>query len=229
MFHWFFCLSLLFNLSFAQDDLYTDILVVGGGASGTAAGIQAARMGASVILVEETTWLGGMLTSAGVSAVDGNYHLPAGLWGEFKDGLVKYYGSDTVLQSGWVSNVLFEPSAGDKVLKAIAGKEKNLSIFYESVLKDIHREKDLWQASVKTKEGLRTIHAKLVIDATELGDVARSCGVKYDVGMDSRFVTGETIAPAKANHIIQDLTYVAILKDYGRDMTMPRPAGYDSS
>jgi hypothetical protein len=229
MFHWFFCLSLLFNLSFAHDDLYTDILVVGGGASGTAAGVQAARMGASVIIVEETTWLGGMLTSAGVSAVDGNYNLPAGLWGEFKEGLVKYYGSDTVLRSGWVSNVLFEPSAGDKVLKTIAGKEKNLSIFYESVLKDIHREKDVWRASVKTKEGMRTIHTKLVIDATELGDVAKSCGVKYDVGMDSRFVTRESIAPAKANSIIQDLTYVAILKDYGRDMTMPRPAGYDSS
>ncbi len=57
-----------------------DVLVVGGGASGTAAGIQAARMGARTLIAEETLWLGGMLTSAGVSAVDGNYKLPSGIF-----------------------------------------------------------------------------------------------------------------------------------------------------
>ena len=36
------------------------------------------------MIVEETEWLGGMLTSAGVSAVDGNYDLPEGLFGEFR-------------------------------------------------------------------------------------------------------------------------------------------------
>ena len=49
-----------------------DILVVGGGASGVTSGIQAARMGATTLVVEESSWLGGMLTSAGVSAIDGN-------------------------------------------------------------------------------------------------------------------------------------------------------------
>ena len=33
-----------------------------------------------------------MLTSAGVSAVDGNYDLPAGLFGEFREHLADYYG-----------------------------------------------------------------------------------------------------------------------------------------
>ena len=61
-----------------------DVLIIGGGASGVTAGIQSARMGAATLIVEETEWLGGMLTSAGVSAVDGNYDLPAGLFGEFR-------------------------------------------------------------------------------------------------------------------------------------------------
>jgi hypothetical protein len=49
--------------------------------------------------------------------------------------------------------------------------------------------------------------------------------------MDSRHDTGEEFAPEKANDIIQDLTYVVILKDYGRgaDRTIPKPAGYDPS
>ena len=49
-----------------------DVLVVGGGTGGTAAAIQAARRGAKTMLVSEFSWLGGMLTSAGVSAPDGN-------------------------------------------------------------------------------------------------------------------------------------------------------------
>ena len=38
-----------------------DVVVVGGGAGGTCAAIEAARNGASVLVVEETPWLGGML------------------------------------------------------------------------------------------------------------------------------------------------------------------------
>ena len=53
-----------------------DVLIIGGGASGVTSGIQSARMGANTLILEESTWLGGMLTSAGVSAVDGNYRLP---------------------------------------------------------------------------------------------------------------------------------------------------------
>lgn len=51
-----------------------DVLIIGGGASGVTSGIQSARMGANTLILEESTWLGGMLTSAGVSAVDGNYN-----------------------------------------------------------------------------------------------------------------------------------------------------------
>ena len=47
--------------------------------------------------------------------------------------------------------------------------------------------------------------------------------------MEASSDTGESIAPAQANDIIQDLTYVAMLKDYGpdADMTIGEPEGYD--
>ena len=81
----------------------TDVLIIGGGASGVTSGIQSARMGANTQILEESTWLGGMLTSAGVSAVDGNYRLPAGLWGEFKNRLSDYYGESFL---AWVEDAL---------------------------------------------------------------------------------------------------------------------------
>lgn len=71
----------------------TEVLIVGGGAGGTAAAIQAARSGARVTVLESTEWLGGMLTSAGVSAIDGNHRMPSGIWGAFRDSLYQRYGA----------------------------------------------------------------------------------------------------------------------------------------
>jgi len=221
-----FFITITINL-FAMDKV--DVLIIGGGASGTTAGIQAARLGASTLIVEEFDWLGGMLTSAGVSAVDGNYKLQGGLWGEFRNRLIAHYGNDKVLASGWVSNTLFEPSVGARIWLEMARKEKNLNVWFKTSLVSIKKNKTEWEVIV-TKQGIQqTILAKIVIDGTELGDVAKLCGVAYDIGMDSRTVSGENIAPLKANTIIQDLTYVAVLKDYGRDVTIPKPDGYNPS
>ena len=222
---------LFFSLSCGRSiDSEVDVLVIGGGASGVTAGIQASRMGVPTLIVEETPWLGGMLTSAGVSAIDGNYNLPAGLWGEFKERLARHYGGLDSLKTGWVSNVLFEPSVGNEILGVMTDAENHLTVWRESRLKSLNRDGDVWYATVAT-EGKpdRVVKARVVIDATELGDVAKLCGVKYDVGMESRDVTHEDVAPEKANNIVQDITYVAILKDYHRDVTIPRPEGYDST
>lgn len=205
-----------------------DVLVIGGGASGVTAGIQSARMGANTLIIEETPWLGGMLTSAGVSAIDGNYNLPAGLWGEFRQNLADYYGGLDSLKTGWVSNVLFEPSVGNKILHQMVSAEKQLRVWKEAELQTLKRDGEGWIAQVVLPDGkVEPVCAKIVIDATELGDVAKLCGVRYDIGMESKHDTGEDIAPEAGNGIVQDLTYVAILKDYGHDVTIPRPEGYN--
>ncbi len=46
-----------------------DIIVIGGGTSGVVAATQAARCGASTLLIEKTGMLGGTVTNAGVAAV----------------------------------------------------------------------------------------------------------------------------------------------------------------
>ena len=222
-------LSLLMAFSCSRGtDAQVDVLVVGGGASGVTAGIQAARMGSSALIVEETPWLGGMLTSAGVSAVDGNYNLPAGLWGEFRDRLAKHYGGLDSLKTGWVSNVLFEPSVGNAILGEMTDAEKQLTVWRDTRLVSLVRRGEEWLATVAGADGgERTVKARVVTDATELGDVAKMLGVKYDLGMESRSATHEDVAPDSANNIVQDITYVAIVKDYGRDVTIPKPEGYD--
>src|SRR5881394_413534 len=52
-----------------------DVLIAGGGTGGVAAALAAARSGRRVVLLEETDWLGGQLTSQGVSALDEHEHI----------------------------------------------------------------------------------------------------------------------------------------------------------
>ena len=48
-----------------EHKLNYDVIVIGGGPAGTVAAIAAAREGATVLLVEQNGYLGGMLTMAG--------------------------------------------------------------------------------------------------------------------------------------------------------------------
>ena len=210
---------------------HVDVLVIGGGASGITAGVQSARMGVPAMVVEETPWVGGMLTAAGVSCVDGNYKLQSGLFGEFADSLAARYGGWDALKTGWVSNINFEPHVGQEILTNIAASCGDLlQVRRETVMESVKKVDQTWKVVLKPLHGRRyTVTADVLIDGTELGDVAKACGVEYRIGMESSTDTGESIAPAEANDIIQDLTFVTILKDYGQgaDMTIPKPENYD--
>jgi len=232
----YFFLSILFTgsqLLHAQRVLHVDVLVVGGGTAGIAAGIQAARLHAKTLVVEETTWLGGMLSAAGVSATDGNHLLPAGLWGEFRGRIYKHYGGASKVATGWVSNTHFEPHVANQIWKEMAAAEKSLRVLFQYQFKDAIVQKNAHVAGARFKNLVNgdqlVVYADQVVDATELGDVMASAAVPFDLGMESSSLTGENVQVPASNDIIQDLTYVAILKDYGQgvDCTIAKPAGYD--
>ena len=217
----------LFSQAYSQQTF--DVIIIGGGASGTAAGIAAARSGASVLIVESTPWFGGMLTSAGVSAIDGNHRLPSGIWGEFRDSLIARYGSQQALSTGWVSNTLFEPKVGQDILRNMVNGTPNLSYYLSTDWKKASFENGVWRVEFIENGKSHRVKSKILIDATELGDVAASLGLTYRLGMDARSEIGEEFAPELANDIVQDLTYVATLEDFGigADKTIPMPADYD--
>jgi len=188
-----------------------DVVVIGGGAGGTCAAIEAARSGASVLVIEETPWLGGMLTSAGVSAIDGNYRLRGGLFGEFTDSLAARYGGYEALKSGWVSNILFNPRVGADILRNMADKagvELRMGCQARPTPHSGLDPESPWELTLS--DG-RRVKARILIDGTELGDVAAALGV----------------AELQDRVTAQDLTYVAIVKEYEHPVTPVRPEGYD--
>jgi hypothetical protein len=210
----------------------TEVLVIGGTASGICAGLQSARLGVKTIIAESTPWLGGMLTAAGVSAFDGNHNMPSGIFGEFRTRLYQHYGGSNKVSTGWVSNTLFEPHIGDSIFKAMAKNEKHLQILYQYELLKVNKEGNtisgvLFYDNQDQKNIL--IKAKRYIDATELGDVLAVAKIPYDLGMESNDVTKEQVNKNGANDIVQDITFVAVLKDYGSPQPLiDRPKNYDS-
>lgn len=222
-----------FSLSNCSDanNRSTDIAIVGGGASGVTAAIQAARLGKKVIIIEPTEWLGGMLTSAGVSAIDGNHKMPSGLWGEFRSHLYEYYGGPDAVFTGWVSNTLFEPSVGNEILNKMVNAEPNITVLHGWLLNSVTVNDNQLKAAqfLNENEEKISVRAGVFIDATEYGDLLAMAGANYDRTMETSEQTGEEAAPKEPHPYVQDLTYVAILKDFGEgtDHTIPKPENYD--
>lgn len=229
--NFFFLLSVLVaSIPAVSAQIKTDIIIVGGGASGTMAAIQSSRLGVKSVVLEETVWLGGMLTAAGVSAIDGNHNMPSGLWGEFRNHLYTYYGGPEAVQTGWVSNTLFEPKVGNEILQKMVAAEPNVKVLFETKWKTAIKKDNGWVVTytdAKRKE--YTVEGKVLIDATELGDVMASLNVPYYLGMDSKSLTKEPFALEQANDIVQDMTYVITLRDFGpnANKTIKKPKNYN--
>lgn len=222
---------LIFNgtQSFAQT-IKTDILVVGGTASGTAAAIQSARSKLKTLLIEQGPWLGGSLTSGGMCVVDGNRNLPTGIWGEFRRRVREFYAKTPGYDTTYNAVLRYEPYTGAAILKKITDTVKNLTVKLNSPFIGIKKDGTGWDVSATIDGKTTTIKTKVVIDATETGDVAAKAGETYVYGFDSKKETGESLATENSSRV-QDLSWIAILKDYGTsaDKTIAKPEGYDAA
>jgi len=152
-----------------------DLLVVGGGASGICAGIQAARMGVKTIVVEESSMVGGMFLAAGVTAFDGNKHaVGGGLFGEFRRKLEDYYGGLEKTYTGWISHTCFEPRVGEQALnELIETAGDNLIILRNTKLVSVIKEHNVIKGAVfQTLQGGEGGTAKVAGNTGEEGEAA---------------------------------------------------------
>ncbi len=206
--------------------LTTDVLVVGGGTGGTSAAIQAARRGAKTILVSEFPWLGGMLTSAGVSAPDGNelVSFQTGMWGAFLRELQQRQPGG--LDNSWVSFFSFDPRLGAKIFADWVQELPNLYWIANqpplAVLCQGDRITGVQFADF-------TVTAKITLDATELGDLLALAEVPYRWGWEWQSQWGEPSAPTAPNALttrypVQAPTWVAIVQDFSEPVAPEIPA-----
>jgi hypothetical protein len=131
-----------------------------------------------------------------------------------------------------VSETCFEPHVADSIFKAWVHAQPNMQVYYHWYFdKAIMEGNTIKGAVFENVRGQKlTVYAKRVIDATDLGDVYAAAGAAYDLGTEDSTQSGEKIAPGKSD-VIQDLTWAAVLKDYGKgaNKTILMPPNYDAT
>lgn len=213
------------------ETIKTDVLVVGGTPSGVAAAIQSSRSKIKTLLIEAGPWLGGEMTAGGMCILDGNKSLPSGVWGEFRKKVYDFYkrtpGYDTAANAA----LRFEPFTGAAILKKMCDTVKNLTVKLNMPVTAVKKDGNGWELTVTLNGKPATVKAKVLVDATPLGDIAAQSGATFWEGFDSRAETGEALAPEKALPIIEDITWCAVLKEFEKNTIylMQKPEGYDEA
>ncbi|CAG7617070.1 FAD-dependent oxidoreductase [Paenibacillus allorhizosphaerae] len=231
-------------------EMRADVIVIGGSLGGCAAAQAAAEAGRTVILTEETDWIGGQLTSQAVPPDEHRWieqHGGNRSYRRFREGVRLYYKRHFPLTDTAAANPLLNPGTAlvsrlsHEPRAALAVLETMLAPYVHSgrltILRgarpvaaetdgDIVRSVTLERAG----DGLRIVLAgPYVLDATDCGDLLPLAQAEYVTGAESAADTGEPHAvdgPAMP-HDMQAITYCFAM-DYleGEDHTIPRPAQY---
>lgn len=201
--------------------LECDLLVAGGGMGGCAAALAACRAGRTVVLTEETDWLGGQMTSQGVSALDEHPHIETfggtRSYYELRALIREYYRqhtslSDTARQAerlnpgnGWVSYLCFEPAAGvwalEQLLEPHLRKGRLTLLLRHRAVQAEVKDGTVRSVTLRHLDGKQhvRVRASFVLDATELGDLLPLTGTDYVTGAEASSETGEPHAPETAH------------------------------
>ncbi|MBO5286831.1 MAG: FAD-dependent oxidoreductase [Clostridia bacterium] len=160
-----------------------DVLVCGAGPAGLGASIMAARLGASVMLVESQGCLGGIATAGMMSHWGGRSS--SKIMPEIWD--LTYEKAKDI---GWVEENRCGRDAiyheiQKIVLEEMVSREKIKVLYYTVVCKAVVEDGTIIGVIVENKSGRGFIKAKRVIDSTGDGDVAASAGVPYFKGRES--------------------------------------------
>lgn len=230
--------------------LTADLVIAGGGLGGCASAMAALRNGLSVILTEETDWLGGQVSQQGVPPDEHVWietHGATQLYRDFRNNVRDYYKRNYPLTDeakarknlnpgdGSVSKLCHEPRVAVAVLNDMFApylSNGKLKLLLEHKIsgadaKD-NRVKSLDAVSIKSKQKLVLV-APYFVDATELGDLLPLTGTEFVTGAESKSETGELHAPEKADPENNQAFTVCFAIDYvpGENHVIEKPKEYD--
>lgn len=172
------------NLSGLETAADVDVLVVGGGPAGVAAGFAAARMDAKTLIVEQFNCLGGVATAGGHGHIcqysawcDINTRVVGGVPWEMAERCTEAgYGRHDACNSD------FEVEGMKLILDQMAA-ESGCDLLYHTFFCDTVVENgSVVGAVIQNKSGRQLVRAKRIVDCTGDGDVAAFAGCGFDVG-----------------------------------------------
>jgi FAD dependent oxidoreductase len=231
--------------------LSCDVAIIGGSMGGVAAALSALESGASVILTEATDWLGGQMTSQGVSALDEHPYIESfggtRSYYELRQRIRSHYQKRYNLVStmpdgttplnpgnGWVSRLCFEPKIAEQVVREMLEpylSQGKLKILYRhQAVKAIVKNKLVKEIALKdSRNNLINIRADYFLDATDLGDLLPLTNTEYISGAESQLDTLEPNAQRESKpNEVQSFTYCfAVEYCPGEHHIIKKPENYE--
>lgn len=193
-----------------------DVVVAGAGTGGCGAAIQAARMGCSVLLLEETDWVGGQMCAAAVTSMDEGVTLvrERGLYRELCGQIAAHYQplGLTYETAYWFRHVCVEPHVGRRILLSFLADAKGkgrLDLVLRARVTGVRKSGDaVTGVEIAGADGVRrSIGSRILVDATEYGDVIPLAGARYRVGN----CLSDAVDPKRR---VQDNTWCAVVRRY---------------
>jgi hypothetical protein len=178
--------------------------------------------------------LGGMLTSAGVVAPDGNElaAFQTGIWGAFLREL--NHRQPQGLDNAWVSFFTYHPQIGANIFADWVKAEPNLLWIPEQQPLEVIKQGN---KITEVRFNSCTIHAKIILDGTELGDLLELAEIPYRWGWEPKDQWQEPSAPIELSTLMkttppkppvhrglgggQAPTWVFIMQDFGEGNIAP--------
>jgi len=233
-----------------KETLQADIVIAGGGVGGCAAALSALRNGLTVIMTEETDWIGGQLTQQGVPPDEHQWIETTGatqLYRDFRTAIRKYYKEHYPLTdeakaltnlnpgNGNVSRIGHEPRVALAVLKQmfapyIASGKLNILLESKVISAEMKGIRVETVQAVNLCSGKEyTLVAPYFVDATEIGELLPLTGTAYVTGTESKIETRELHAPEIGDSGNNQSFTVCFAVDYrhGENHTIDKPEKYE--
>ncbi len=232
-----------------SSSLESDIVIIGGSLGGVLSAYQSLSLGNTVILTEETNWIGGQLTSQGVPPDEHKWIEKFGCTKSYRDyrnkvreyytkeyGLKENISKDTLNPGNcWVSKIGHEPNVAHKILLKLIQPfidENKLKILlnYKPTSATTTYNKII-DITVENCKILNTIilKGKFFIDGTDCGDLYPIVKEDYNIGCDGYSFKNEPLCEKQSNpYDMQPITWVAAIEKLDYDvLPIKKPYMYE--
>jgi len=233
-----------------KKELKANLVVIGGGLGGCAAALSALSSGLTVIMTEETDWVGGQLTSQGVPPDEHRWIESFGCtrtYRKFRNAIRDYYRrhyplTDKARQlknlnpgSGSVSRLCHEPRVALACLEALlapfqAKGQLTLLVQTKPIAVELVRDniRSVEVFNMGTGDSL-VLAGSIFADATELGDLLPLANCEHVTGVEGKKQTGELHMPDRTSPGNQQAFTMCFAIDHvdGEEHVIDKPKEYD--
>lgn len=207
-----------------EQQLYSDLVVVGGGLAGVCCAIAAAREGISVILVQDRPVLGGNASSeVRLWVLGATSHLGNNNRWSREGGVINEILEENLYRNRQGNALIFDTIMLEKCME-----QENLTLLLNTAVHEVHSDQANEISSVRAfcaqNSTSYRLHAPLFCDASGDGIVGFLAGAAFRMGAESKEEFGELFAPDQSYGQLLGHSMYFYSKDVGVPVKYQAPA-----